>query len=95
MKKILSEFPFGQFLCSTSLGCPFTSLWEAFCQLLGSLHLLSNLLPNSFLTEVLSGSCWTISVEAKNQEYINALSTMDWLQEKMKMTTLPMRKSRI
>ena len=30
MKKILSEFLFGQFLCSTSLGCPFTSLGEAF-----------------------------------------------------------------
>ena len=26
MKKILSEFLFGQSLCSTSLGCPFTSL---------------------------------------------------------------------
>ena len=61
-----------------------------FCQLVGSLHLLSNLLPNSFLTEVLSGSCWTISVEAKNQEYINALITMDRFQEKMKMITLPM-----
>ena len=78
MKKILSEFLFGQFLCSTSLGCPFTSLWEAFfINYWAAYTFSSTLLPNSFLTEVLSGSCWTISVEVKNQEYINALSTMD------------------
>ena len=82
MKKILSEFLFGQFLCSTSLGCPFTSLWEAFLvSYWAACTFSSTLLPNSFLTEVLSGSCWTISVEAKNQEYINALSTMDRFQE--------------
>ena len=35
MKKIPSEFLFGQLLDSTSLGCPFTFLWEAFLSIIG------------------------------------------------------------
>lgn len=51
MKKILSESFFGQFLCSTSLGCPFTSLWEAFfVNYWAACTFSSNLLPNIILT---------------------------------------------
>ena len=59
MKKILSEFLFGQFLCSTSLGCPFTSLWKAFfVNYWAACTFASTLLPKSYSQEAFLFNYW-------------------------------------
>lgn len=50
MKKILSEFFWGNSCAVRALVAHLLPYGKLFCQLLGSLHLLSNLLPNIILT---------------------------------------------